>query len=155
MNSITRYAALVTSGLMLISGVTYFVIKNWAQSEDPFSVVNHPFEPLALKTHVLVGPVLIFIFGLLFQSHVSKKLLGGSTRGRVGGVLAGVLFSCSVLSGYSLQTLVDSWWRGTLVYVHLVSGGGFCAVFVFHYYFTRRQGRERVRTETETERLAA
>lgn len=151
----TKYPALAATCFMALSGTTYYVFKNWFDSDDPFSVVSHPLEPLSLKAHILAGPLLVFVFGLLFQSHVVRKIRTNSNQGKASGVVTALLFSVSVLSGYLLQTVSHPWLRSLLVYTHLIGGLCLSIVFLSHVLRSWRQAQIKAQTEAETERLAA
>ena len=55
------------------SGLIYLWIKYFMRTDDPFSVVNHPLQPFLLDAHVLSAPLLVFLFGLMFESHIRKN----------------------------------------------------------------------------------
>ena len=150
-----KCAVVTAISLMILSGSAYFVIKYWIVNADPFSVVNHPLEPVALKTHILAGPFLIFIFGLLFRSHVRDMFKRRSESARTGGLLTAILFVLTVSSGYLLQTVTAQAFHEVLVYVHVLGGLCFGLVFGIHSIYRRIRSRRTVRLLTGERRLVA
>ena len=49
-------------------------MKYLVATEDPFAVVNHPWEPTMLAIHVVAGPVAIAVFSLACRSHWLPKV---------------------------------------------------------------------------------
>lgn len=127
-----KWGALTANCLMIISGSAYFVFKHWIENDDPFSILNHPLEPVALGAHILASPVLIFLFGLLFRSHVQAMLKRRPHRARALGSLTASFFVVTVLSGYLLQIVTMPVLHQALVYVHPACGLCFGLVFGIH-----------------------
>ena len=131
------------------SGIAYFVMKYLVPTTDPFAVVNHPLQPVMLDLHVLVAPALVFLFGLMFESHIQKKLRSSSRKNRRSGILAAVTFGLMSLSGYALQiTAVETISRAALV-LHLVSSSVFALSYVVHQVVNFRLWRARHRWESQ------
>lgn len=118
--------------LVTVSGLGYLWMKYFMQSPDPFSVINHPLQPLMLQLHILASPMLILVMGIIFQSHIARKVRGGHRPNRRSGLTALVTFAVMTLSGYLLQVASHPvFWRAALV-VHLSSGAIFAASYVIH-----------------------
>ena len=58
MTRFERWAVWVTSVLTFVTGVVYLWMKYFLVSDDPFAVVNHPLQPVVLKLHIVVAPLL-------------------------------------------------------------------------------------------------
>jgi hypothetical protein len=145
---------LALMSLMILSGSTYFFIKYGIENDDPFSVVNHPLEPIALKLHVLAGPFLIFVVGILFRSHVWEMLSRKHIPTKTGGLLTAFLFVVTVLSGYLLQTITSPVLHDALTYLHPAIG--LCFTLVLGSHALRRKNRGRtVRKIKDERRLVA
>ena len=115
-----------------ISGIVYLVMKYFMKNDDPFALVNHPLQPLMLDLHLLAGPALVFLCGLMFESHIQRRLLSGSLPNRKSGIIAAVTFAVMTVSGYALQvTAIESLSRTAMV-LHLVSSGVFLLSYVVH-----------------------
>ena len=79
MNRFERWAVWSTSIATLVTGVVYLWMKYLLVSADPFAVVNHPWQPLVLKLHILVSPLLVFSIGLVSLRHVWRHLRSGTS----------------------------------------------------------------------------
>ncbi|HEU4402302.1 MAG TPA: hypothetical protein VFT43_09370, partial [Candidatus Polarisedimenticolia bacterium] len=64
----------LATGLAALSGFVYLVMKYFMTSDDPFSVLHHPWQPYALALHVLVGPAAVFALGLITRGHILDRL---------------------------------------------------------------------------------
>lgn len=112
-----------------ITGVAYLWMKYGLQTDDPFALVNHPWEPSMLAGHVLSAPVAMLAFGMLFRSHVLQKLLSNRRPARRSGWTSLGSFAAMCASGYALQVVSDPSWLGTLVWLHV----GASVLFVVGY----------------------
>ena len=56
------------------SGFAYFWMKYLVETDDPFAVVNHPWQAAMLHLHVLASPPFVLLFGVILNSHIMKKL---------------------------------------------------------------------------------
>ena len=66
-----------------LTGLVLFYMKEWLEPVDPFSAVNHPWQPLVLKAHLVAVPLLVFAVGLIFSSHAAERYRSGrSSSGR-------------------------------------------------------------------------
>src|SRR5438128_2419924 len=84
------------------SGVVFAAMKYWMKSDDPFAVVNHPWQPHVLSAHVLLGPIAVFAFGWTFASHMLPALVNRAPN-RASGIVSMVLIVPMVASGYLMQ----------------------------------------------------
>jgi uncharacterized membrane protein len=137
----------ITTLLVSLSGVAYLWMKYFLETDDPFAIVNHPLQPSMLDVHLFTAPLLIFCFGLMFESHIRRKLKAGSRVNRKSGLIAAITFAVMTLSGYLLQiTAVAAVSRAALV-LHLLSSGIFLSAYVVHQVINFRLWRARVRQE--------
>jgi hypothetical protein len=114
------------------SGFAYFWMKYLVQADDPFAVVNHPWQSAMLHLHVLVSPPFLLVFGIILNSHVMKKLRATKIPNRKTGLASLATFGAMIVSGYLLQvTLSDAWLRA-LVVVHVTSGAVFTLTYGTH-----------------------
>lgn len=138
------------NGLSLVvaaTGFVYFWMKYLIAPQDPFAVVNHPWQSAMLNLHVVASPALILVFGIVFNSHVMKKLRAPRLPNRRSGWVSLVTFGAMVLSGYLLQTAASDLWLQALVALHVASGAVFTLVYASHLVITIRLARLRERPE--------
>lgn len=142
-----------------VSGLGYFVLKNFYVSDDPFDVGGHPLQTPSLKLHILVGPLLVFISGVLYTAHVRPYLFGGRRSNRASGLLMLATFVVMVLSGYALQVVSSPLGHQIALISHLGSSllflGGFVSHCVVSWLIRRQRARVRQKTCPEERREAA
>jgi hypothetical protein len=121
----------ISVALMTLSGVVFAAMKYWMTSDDPFAVVNHPWQPHVLAAHVLLGPLAVFAFGWIFAGHVLPALAIKARKGATGVALI-VLIVLLVASGYLIQVSTGDATRQAFAVAHWISSGLFVAAYVVH-----------------------
>ena len=115
------------------SGAAYFWMKYLIKNDDPFSVVNHPWQQAMLKAHILAAPLLMLSLGMMVNSHILKKLKNRNSRSnRISGIVCLVSFALMAASGYLLQVVTSSTLAPAVVVIHLASGGLFAGAYIAH-----------------------
>jgi hypothetical protein len=115
-----------------ISGFAYLWMKYFVQADDPFAVVNHPWQSAMLHLHVLASPPFVLIFGVILNSHIMKKLRATRTPNRKTGLASLATFAAMIVSGYLLQVTLSDAWLQALVVVHVASGALFTVTYGTH-----------------------
>jgi len=123
------------------TGIAYFWMKYLLENDDPFSVVNHPWQPLMLALHVIAAPVLVFVVGLIVRSHMLKKLAGGERTNRGSGLASMITLPVMILSGYLLQVVSAPLLARIVLLAHLVSSAVFVVTYAAHQLVSFRSGR--------------
>lgn len=139
-----RWERWTFNGLSLAVAVTGFVyvwMKYFVAPVDPFAVVNHPWQATVLNLHVMTSPVFIFVFGIVLNSHVMKKLRATRLPNRRSGYMSLGTFAAMVLSGYLLQISSNDAWLQALVVVHVASGTIFTLAYGVHLVISARLAR--------------
>jgi len=121
----------LSAAVVAITGVVYFWMKHGMTTDDPFALVNHPWQPHMLSLHVLAAPVLLVIFGIVFNSHIGRKLRSCRPNRRTG-MTSLVTFGLMTLSGYLLQVVTAPDARRAVLVVHLVTGAVFAISYTVH-----------------------
>jgi len=121
-----------STAVVAASGVLYFWMKYVMESNDPFSIVNHPWQPGMLAAHVLAAPVLVFVTGLIADSHVRRKLRSGARSNRSSGVLSLIVLFPMIVSGYLLQVLTGPLLIRIMIVVHVGSSFFFVVTYFVH-----------------------
>lgn len=125
------------------TGFAYLWMKYAMQIDDPFAVVNHPWQTSMLGLHVVASPAFILIFGIVFNSHIMKKLSATRLPNRRSGFVSLGTFATMVVSGYLLQVSPSEEWLQTLIVVHVTSGAIFSIVYAAHLVISARLARFR------------
>ena len=125
-----------TNAAISISGVIYFGMLYFLESDDEFSILNHPYQDTVRNWHIILAPFLVFAVALIFNNHIVLKIKSHySGRGRTTGLLMCVLFPVMVLSAYLLQIASNDSMRTTFLYAHKLSS--FLWIFVYLVHQTR------------------
>jgi hypothetical protein len=119
--------------LATLTGAAHFVMKHLLSPRDPYSVVNHPWQPQMLAAHVLLVPFVVFSLGLIAREHILARFLEGRPRpGRGSGLGTVVVAAPLVASGYLLQVVTGEAARAGLAWSHIATGGLFAVIFALH-----------------------
>jgi hypothetical protein len=145
----------VATALVGGSGLVYGWMRYFAESDDPFAIVNHPWQPEAQHLHVLVAPLLVFACGLVWPQHVWARWRGRHRGRRRTGLALALGFFPMVASGYLLQVSEDDRWRTAWVWVHVVSSLAFTLGYVVHQALSLRRAPTGRRPTRSARRLAA
>jgi hypothetical protein len=129
------------------SGIVYLWMKYFMTTDDPFSLVNHPLQPYALSLHLLTAPLLVFAFGLIFESHIANRLRLGTPLNRRSGLISVFTFALMTGSGYGLQISSAASLSRTVLMLHLGSSGVFLVSYLMHQFVTFKLWRARTRLE--------
>ena len=127
----------LTVALTAITGVVFAVMKYLLQSDDEFSVVNHPLQPHMLAIHVVVAPAVLFILGWAFSNHMLPKWRFGDGRNKRTGLAAMWLIAPMALSGYLLQVSVNETLREVMAWAHGITSAIFVIAYVMHLVIGR------------------
>ena len=104
-----------------ITGLVYAWLRYFVEPTDEFALVNHPAEPWLKSLHILLVPLLLVAFGLVFRDHIWFKLRSGLLPRRRTGLVLAAMFAPMVLSGYLLQVSGDPGLRQFWLVAHLIS----------------------------------
>lgn len=121
MSRFEAWAVHVSSLLVAGTGLLYGFLRYFAESDDPYSIVNHPWQPLFQHLHILLAPLLVFAAGFIWREHVWKHWRQGVRGRRRSGVSMMLTVVPMVVSGYLIQTAVDPGWRTAWVVVHVAT----------------------------------
>ena len=125
------------------TGFAYLWMKYVLQNDDPFALVHHPWQNGMLDLHVVASPAFILISGIVFNSHVMKKLSATRLPNRRSGFVSLGTFAAMVVSGYLLQVSSSEEWLQALVVLHVASGAIFSSSYATHLVISARLARIR------------
>ena len=136
-----RWTFNVLSLVVAASGFVYLWMKYGMRTDDPFAVINHPWQTVVLDLHLVASPAFVLMFGVVLNSHVMKKLLGTRLPNRRSGYVSLATFAAMVISGYGLQVSWSEAWLQTLVVLHVGAGVIFTVAYVTHLAISARLAR--------------
>ena len=122
----------VATAIVAVTGLVYLYMEFFMQTDDPFALVNHPWQPSMLGAHVIAAPVLVLFFGMLFRSHTLKKLASPLRSNRRTGWTSLISFGSMASSGYLLQIVTSPMLNDALVVIHIVTSLLFVAGYAIH-----------------------
>lgn len=135
--------------IVAVTGVAYLWMKYLLVNNDPFAVVNHPWQSATLAVHVVVSPWLILMFGILLNSHILRKLRSPSVPNRKTGLISFFSFFTMTVSGYLLQVVTGERMLPLLVAIHVATGLFFSVAYVAHLAISVRLARPQTRLSAE------
>lgn len=136
-----RWSFNLASLVVVVTGFAYFWMRYLITTDDPFAVVNHPWQGPMLQAHVLAAPLFILVFGIVLNSHVMRKLRASRIPNRKSGYASLATFVLMVASGYLLQVASSDEWLKGLVAVHVASGAVFSLTYAGHLLVSVRLAR--------------
>jgi hypothetical protein len=122
MTRFERWSVWSTSLATFITGVVYLVMKYFLVNDDPFAVVNHPWQPAVLKAHILVAPLLTFAVGMVALRHIWRHLQAGMRDGRRSGLTTLVVFGPMIATGYLIQAFTQETLLRAMAFSHIGFG---------------------------------
>ncbi len=134
MSRFERWAVWSTSVATFVTGVVYLWLKYFLASDDPFAVVNHPWQPWVLKLHILVAPLLVFAIGLIAVRHVWRHLQAGAAQGRRSGLLTLAMLVPMIATGYLIQAVTAEGWLRAMAWSHIGLGLVYGAALLAHQF---------------------
>lgn len=134
MTPLERWAVWITSVATFVTGVVYLWMKYLLVSDDPFAVVNHPWQPIVLKLHILVAPLLTFTIGMVMLRHVWRHLKARMRSGRRSGLLTVVVFGPMIVTGYLIQAITHQGWLKAMAISHIGLGLVFGVGLLAHQF---------------------
>lgn len=133
----------VLTVVVAVTGFAYLYMNEFMTTDDPFALVNHPWQGATLAAHIVAAPILVMFFGMLLSVHTLPKLRGRLDVNRRSGHIALWAFIPMALSAYLRQIStaplwIDIWW-----WVHVLSACAFVAGYAYHFAVGYRIGRFR------------
>ncbi|MCY4602413.1 MAG: hypothetical protein OXF27_21120 [Acidobacteria bacterium] len=139
------------------TGFVYLYMQYAMSTDDPFAIINHPWQPAMLSIHVVAAPVFIAFFGMLFRSHSLRKLRSPNPGNRRSGWTSLIGFSVMALSGYMIQIAAAPSLITFFVWLHVAAGTLFAIGYSVHLVIgwrVARQPADAVETAPETAPIA-
>lgn len=134
MSPFERWAVWTTSIATFVTGAVYLVMKYLMVTDDPFAVVNHPWQPAVLKAHILVAPLLTFSIGLVALRHVWRHVQTGMREGRRSGLITLVTLAPMILTGYLIQAITQETLLRAMAYSHTGLGMLYGVGLLAHHF---------------------
>jgi hypothetical protein len=121
MSPFERWLLWGSTALVGLSGFAFLWLKYFVVPEDPYAVVNHPWQPFFLKLHILSAPLLVFAVGVVFLRHIWRQFRSGRPGGRRTGLTVVLVMLPMVATGYLLQTVASRDALRWLAWAHIAT----------------------------------
>ena len=118
--------------IVAVTGLVYFYMKYLVSTDDPFAVVNHPWQSTMLSLHVIAAPFFVAFFGMLFRSHSLRKILSPNPRNRRSGWTSLISFTVMAFSGYLIQVAATPFLISVSIWTHIVTSRLFLIGYTIH-----------------------
>lgn len=145
MTRFEKWSVWSTSVAATVTGAGLFWTKYLVRSSDPWAVVNHPWQPWLLKTHILVVPLMVFAIGMIFTRHVWRHFRTRVRWGRRSGILTALATLPMVATGYLIQAVTHAGWLQALAIAHIVLGFAYAVGLALHQPAVRRANLSKLR----------
>lgn len=122
-----------------VTGAVYAWMKYFMETDDPFSVVNHPWQPAMLHLHVLLVPMLVFGLGWIFSGHIWKKYSSPSKQRRRTGVAMMIVGVPMIATGYLLQVTTNETALKASTVAHWITSILFVLGYLAHQLIASRR----------------
>lgn len=132
MDNFSRRAVWVSVVLVVVTGCIYGWMKYFAMSNDPYAIVNHPWQPAMQHAHVLTAPLFVFAVGLIWRDHIWCHFRSGQPLKRRSGIVSMLTLVPMALSGYLLQISTEDAVRMLWIWTHGITSLIFVAAFALH-----------------------
>ncbi len=120
--------------IVTFTGIIYFVMLHFMTSDDAFSVVNHPLQPLVQHVHVLAAPLLTFAIGIIWTRHAAPRAKRSDMPTWRSGIVLMAVCAPMIASGYLLQVSTEAEWRKVWMWLHVVSSVVWMLGYVSHVW---------------------
>jgi len=138
MKPFARWLVWVSSIATALTGVVYFWMDRMMSPVDEWAVISHPLQPLVLKAHLLVAPLLVFAMGAVAVDHVWKYYRGTIRRARRSGLSAMWPVVPMVATGYLIQAITHERWLAVVAWAHIAAGVAYVVGLAAHQIAVRR-----------------
>ncbi len=127
-----RWAFNALHAVVSITGFVYLYMEYVLATDDPFAIINHPWQPAMLSIHIVAAPAFIAVFGILFRAHSLRKLRSDNPVNRRSGWTSIIGFSVMAMSGYCIQVATTPTLIAFFTWLHIAAGTLFALSYGVH-----------------------
>jgi len=124
-----------TSYLTILHGIVYFIVKDFMQVETDYGPRPHYFQTYIQGAHIVLSPLLLISFGILWQEHILKFFQKRSRK-----LISGVTLTFSLVligfSGYLIQILYTDAPKKFAVWLHLLFSALYILAYLRHHFLS-------------------
>ncbi|MFQ6045552.1 MAG: hypothetical protein ACE5PT_04215 [Gemmatimonadales bacterium] len=142
MSRFEKWSVWITTLLTTVTGLVYMWMKYFIEPTDAWSVVNHPWQPLVLKLHIVVAPFMVFALGMVTVGHVWRHYRNGLRPGRRSGIVTALAALPMIVSGYLIQAITHMGLLRAMVVAHIGVGILYVVGLGVHQLMVQRGAEE-------------
>ena len=147
MSRFERWNLWISTILVVATGVGLIATKYFIAPTEPWAVINHPWQPLFLKAHIVVSPFLIFAVGTITLRHIWMHYRSGQPRGRHTGIMTALVTVPMIVTGYLIQVITAVGWVKAMAIAHIVFGTLYALGLSAHQVAIQRKKQRDIRHE--------
>lgn len=115
-------------------GIVYGVFRYTVKVDGPFGPTPHSWQPFFQYAHILAVPWLVFAVGVIWTSHIQKKIDNDSPKRWMSGYLLIITFFIMTISGYFLQMPITNNNRLITIFIHGFIAALWTLSYLVHYF---------------------
>ena len=120
------------------TGIVLLYMKYFIPPMDEYAVINHPWQPVFLKLHIIFAPLLVLQLGYLLAIHAIPFLQKKIKAALKTGFFIIVFILPMIISGYGVQVVNDNFWLSTMSILHISFSFLFLAFYFLHYLISKK-----------------
>lgn len=117
-------------------GIIYYFVKYFMALETEYGIRPHFLQSYIQGVHIVLSPLLIFAFGLLFKDHIIKMFKNAIYKRKTGITLSATMV-IMIFSGYLVQVIYQAQAKIIIAYVHIGISLVFTVAYLIHHLFKR------------------
>lgn len=136
-----RYFFYLTLLLAWLSGVSFWLIRNYGFVEGDFGPESHFLQFPLLQLHGFTAFTMLLCLGAIFSAHIPSTWY--QKRAKKSGIVMLTSVCLSVLSAYSLYYLVSEEWHELLANGHAIIGLSLPLILLIHIVIARNSRKKK------------
>jgi hypothetical protein len=122
-----------------VTGLIFWYVSNYAMLPNEYGFAANPLQTPTLHFHGVLGLLFLFVFGILFSSHIQPGLR--QTRRKPTGVSLFLILTLLSITVPLLYYLGEDHWRKLTADFHTLLGLALVPMIIMHlgagYFFGR------------------
>lgn len=123
-----------TSYLTIVHGLIYWIVKEFMAIDTEYGLRPHIMQTYAQAMHILLSPLLVISFGLLWRDHI-LKLFKAKNKKLFSGSILTVSLMILIGSGYLIQVVYAVKLKTFFVWMHLILSALYILAYLKHHIF--------------------
>lgn len=104
--------------------------------ETEYGIRPHAYQSLIQAVHIVLSPLLIFVFGHLFKDHIIRMYKNAIYKRKTGVTLT-LTMVVMIVSGYLVQVIYQAGPKMMSAYIHIGISAVFTIAYLIHHLLRR------------------